>query len=623
MKRLLWLASSSVLLPLLVVACGGVDSPAGEDPDSGQLPDGAPGVDSTVPPVDGSKPDTSVPTDGSAPDGAKPDASGSDAGTDADADASTDGGADAADAADAADGSDGAVTPPPQTCGVGFPAQCLPGEMCRDSDDCEGLCTGNVCEAPSYTDGKLSPSLGETAIDCGGSGAAGDPAYRCENAVACLVNTDCKSQACSPKTLTCAEGASCASTAAQGVSGIETCGDGETPAAGHESCCSTLPLPATTTRRLDKYEITAGRMRRFIDSVSAANGGVANLRAWVNDYVAANPGSQLEYIATNFPGLIDSVIPATATPTAKLSLVTTMGLFVIDPINVADGCYVGNGSYGHSTYYWSDAARNAFRMTPRVHSQAALDEKPINCVNSLMYMAFCAWDGGELARMEDYREVWGNQSEVLPGGPRVYYPWAAILEPGQFNWRNGFHAVEGAGGFRCVAGWPGCIDDTQPIFYQYPTRNANGTAVNLANDGIPLVSAPGRFPLDVTLATSANGQGWYDIAGDNLETGWVDNPPTDAPVPVNSRITDYCDTSFGTPSPGESACTRTDSAGNLHNGVLRYSGPLPHLPLVGYSWEGHARYNEAYLAGRNATPASWKPVTWQYGKGSGRCARTY
>ncbi|HRG99384.1 MAG TPA: hypothetical protein PLR99_24225 [Polyangiaceae bacterium] len=618
MKRLLWLAGSSVMLPLLVAACGGTDLP-GEDPDSGALPDGAqPPVDSTVPPVDGSKPDTSVP-DATAPDGAKldattPDATPSDAG-----DASTDGGP-----ADAApDAADSAVPPPPQTCGVGFPAQCLPGERCRDGDDCEGLCTGNVCAPPSYTDGKLSPSLGETAIDCGGPGAAANPAYRCENTIACLVNDDCKSLSCSPKTNTCVAGASCSSTAAQGVSGIETCGGGETPSAAHESCCATLPLPATTTRRLDKYEITAGRMRRFIASITAASGGVANIRAWVNGYVAAHPGSQLEYIATNFPGLIDSVVPASATPTAKLSLVTTMGLFVIDPINVADGCYVGNGSYGHSTYYWNDATRNTFRMPPRVHSQDALDEKPINCVNSLMYMAFCAWDGGELARMEDYREVWGSQPEALPGGPTVYHPWAAILEPGQFNWRNGFHATEGAAGFRCVAGWPGCIDDTQPIHYRYPTRNANGTNINLANDSIPLTSAPGRFQMDLTLATSANGQGWYDIAGDNLETGWVDNPPTDAPVPVNSRITDYCDTSFGTPSPGESPCTRVDSAGNPHNGVLRYSGPLPHLPLVGYSWEGHARYNEAYLAGRNATPSSWKPVTWQYGKGSARCARTY
>ncbi len=591
MKRLLWLAGTSVVLPLLVVACGDSGGDPGADAAS---PDATPIPTITPPLPDGAPRDGAVP-DATLPDGARPD-TGTDGGS---GDGGPgDAGVDAADAADAA--------PPPPVCGVGQPNLCNPGDVCRVDDDCEGLCTTMVCAAPTHTDGKLSPSLGETAIDCGGPDAVADPAVRCENTQACMTGTDCKSAACSPKTSTCVAGTSCSSSAAQSVAGIETCGVGETgaPGAAGESCCASLPLPVTTTRRLDKYEITAGRIRRFVEAVTATYGS-ANVRDWAKAFAAANPGSQLEYIDTNYPGLFD-ILPATATPAARLSLVTALGLFAIDPMNTLDGCYVANGAEGHSTYYWDAAARGVFRLPARVHSQATLDEKPINCTMSLMYMAFCAWDGGELARMEDYREVWGSNPQPV-GATNVYVPWATLLDLGQFNWRNGQH-----GGFNCVAGWPGCVA-VQPIFYRFPTLNANNTPINLANDSTPLLSAPGRFALDVTQATSANGEGWYDIGGLSLETGWVDNPPTNP----SGAITDFCDTS-ASPGPGETACMRGDNPG-----VLRFAGALPHLPLVGYSWEGHARYNENYLAARTANPNSWKPVTWQYGKGGGRCARTY
>ncbi len=599
MKRLAWLVGSSVMLPLVAAACGGSSV---VDPGDAS----APTVTGTPLP-DGAIPDRNVPPT-TLPDGARSDAmlpDGAPRPTDAGEDGalSVDAGSDAAvDPADAADGA-----PPPRTCGVGQPNLCSPADACLTDDDCEGLCTTAVCAAPTHTDGKLSPSLGETAIDCGGPDALVDPTVRCENAIACMTDTDCKSSACSPKTNTCVAGTSCAIDATASVAGIETCGVGETPSPGasHDSCCASLPLPVTTTRRLDKYEITAGRIRRFVEAVTAAY-GTANVRDWAKAYAAANPGSQLEQIDTTYPGLFD-ILPATAAPAARLSLVTALGLFAVDPINALDGCYVSNGSEGHSTYHWDTATRSVFRLPPRVHSAGTLDEKPINCTMSLMYMAFCAWDGGELARMTDYREVWGSNPQAIAAG-NVYVPWATMLDVGQFNWRNGQH-----GGAVCVNGWPGCVDATQPIFYRYPTRNADNSFINLSNDSSPLLSAPGRFDLDVTQAKSANGQGWYDIGGLLLESGWVDNPPTN---PAGA-ITNFCDTT-ASPGPGETACIRGDNSG-----VLRYAGALPHLPLVGYSWEGHARYNESYLASRTANPGSWKPVTWQYGKGGGRCARTY
>lgn len=597
MKRRFWLLGCAVVLPAVVVACS-------SDPT-----DGEPGVDASSPDATTPQPSTTSTTLPPLPDGAPRDARGADSAEVPDA-STSDSGADASDAADASvpvDAADAAdAAPPPPTCGVGLPALCMPGEACRSGDDCEGLCTGNVCDLPSHTDGKLSPSLGETAIDCGGPDAVADPAVRCENAIACMVDTDCKSSACSPKTSTCVAALSCAIPTGASVSGIETCGAGETgaPGATGDSCCASLPLPVTTTRRLDKYEITAGRIRRFVQAVTATY-GEANIRDWAKTYAAANPGSQLEQIDTSFPGLFD-ILPNTAAPAARLSLVTALGLFAVDPINTLDGCYVANGAEGHSTYHWNAATRSVFRLPARVHSQATLDEKPINCTMSLMYMAFCAWDGGELARMTDYREVWGNNPQNIAAG-NIYVPWETLLPIGQFNYRNGQH-----GGFACVNGWPGCVAN-QPVFYSFPTRNADNSLINLANDSSPLLSAPGRFALDVTRAVSGNGEGWYDVGGLELESGWVDNPPTNP----SGAIANFCDTT-ASPGPGETACTRGDN-----NGTLRYAGALPHLPLVGYSWEGHARYNENYLAGRSANPGNWKPVTWQYGKGGGRCARTY
>lgn len=598
MRRLLWIAGSVCTLPLIVAACSSEETPG--DVDAGSdgsvaTTDGSTSGSDAASNDSGTKADTSTKTDASA-----------DGSVDSGDDGSLDGGSlDASDGA-TADASDGAPPPPPPpVCGVGFPRLCNPGEACMSADDCEGLCTGNLCDAPSHTDGKLSPTLGETDIDCGGPDAVADPALRCENAQTCAAATDCKSTACSPKTNTCVAGVSCAIPATASTSGIESCGLGEPGAATNESCCATLPLPTTTTRRLDKYEITAGRIRRFVQDVTATY-GAANVRQWAKDYGGSYPTSQLGQLYATYPDLFD-VLPASAAPTAKLSLVTALGTFAVDPINTLDGCYVNTGAEGHSTYWWDNASRSPFGLPARLHSQATLDAKPINCTMSLIYIAFCAWDGGELARMTDYREVWGNRPQAIAAG-NVYVPWEAILTPGEFNWRNGQH-----GGFTCPNGWPGCIPNTQPVFYTFPTTNINGTPVNVANDMTPLISAPGRFAADVTRLRSASGDGWYDVGGLSLESGWVDNPPTNP----SGAITDFCDTS-ASPGPGETACMRGDNAG-----VYRYQGPLPHLPLVGYSWEGHARYNEAYLANRTANPGSYKPVTWQYGKGGGRCARTY
>ncbi len=489
------------------------------------------------------------------------------------------------------------------------------GAACVASAECaSSLCDGGVCVSAvaDYfgVDRCVNVLAGAPVAPAGPCGAGGP---LCEDDEACATGADCMSGFCSPKSRTCVSGSSCAIGAGDSVAGIETCGAGETTAAPlHQSCCRSLPLPATPGRRLDKYELTAGRMRRFVSSVTAQY-GTTNIRRWVYEYGAANPDSQLGYMTTYYPSVVD-ILPNSSLSSAKPPLAVHLGAFPVDPMNALDGCYVGTGGYGHATYHQATNVLSGYGIPARKFSQATLDEKPMNCAMTLMYMAFCAWDGGELAAATDYREVWGRNLQRV-GTTNVFIPWENVLSVGDFSWRNGQN-----GTFNCLVDWPGCVpysanpaDPVQQIFYRYPTRYAAGGNIYLPDDTTPLFPAPGRFQLDATRITSANGESWMDIGGLNLETGWVPNPP-DSP---SGAISDICDVS-SRPAPGEIGCVRQGQ-----NGVLRHSGPLPHLPLFGYSWEGHARYNDTWLGNNTQTLGSWKPVTFQYGKVGARCARNY
>ncbi len=483
-------------------------------------------------------------------------------------------------------------------CGAGGVCPCV------TDDDCEGLCVAKVCAAPTITDGKTSPSLGETDVDCGGALAPGCPFEK-----KCLVDGDCTSVVCSAAgvctTPSCRAGS---------AAGLDTCGAGEPGEVGaaHETCCRSLPLPVRTTRMLDRYEITAGRMRAFIASL----GPTSNVRAYAKAYAVAHPGSQLAFIDASFPGLLD-VLPDHPGPTGRVPLPVHLGAFPLDPINALDGCYVAPGSYGHATYWQPVADLKPYGIGGilagkpdgiRKYDKDTLDAKPINCMMPLLMATFCAWDGGELARTRDYNEVWGRHPAAV-GTATVYIPWAGLLSVGDFNWRNGHGAA-------CSpAAWPGCVNPQDTYFYVFPTLRPDGLGHRPHEDDTPAIAAPGRFALDTTLKTSASGEGWYDVGGNLMEAAWPIDPATGLGI-----VSDVCDVS-GTPGPGDTACTRRGNPG-----VLRWSGALPSVALVGYSFEGHARRSEAYLANVAMNEAviaagDLKAVTFQYGKVGGRCAR--
>jgi hypothetical protein len=213
-------------------------------------------------------------------------------------------------------------------CGGPTAPKCADGKACGADGDCvTANCPADkkVCVAPRYDDGVKNGT--ETDVDCGGTGAG---MKKCAEDKICLVDADCNG-AC--KTVgaakTCIDAPSC-----KGHFGADTCGTNEvgsgaeshlgptgTAVPKHESCCRTLPVASYTdptapgkTVYVDKYEITAGRMRAFLESIgggvdAAGNALSPNVKAymtahrpsrwnngWEDVLPTNNAGSQATYV---------------------------------------------------------------------------------------------------------------------------------------------------------------------------------------------------------------------------------------------------------------------------------------------------------------------------------------
>src|SRR6185295_2561093 len=145
-------------------------------------------------------------------------------------------------------------------CGGGNGATaCMVGQHCSVPTDCAlFVCTSNTC-APRVAGVKDGD---ETDIDCGGTTSP-----KCVWGQACLGDADCGTDSCVSNKCS-------ASSCKAVVHGGSTCGTGEFGDAGkvHESCCKSLPVSGWSDPKrpgkqvyLDKYEITAGRMRKFVE----------------------------------------------------------------------------------------------------------------------------------------------------------------------------------------------------------------------------------------------------------------------------------------------------------------------------------------------------------------------
>ena len=197
--------------------------------------------------------------------------------------------------------------------------RCPTGETCVATSDCDNvICNAmtKVCDPPTPTDGLKNGT--ETDVDCGGGAPTNAP--RCLIDQKCALGTDCKSGGCSAGLGNKCTLLSCATAE---VAGISSCGAKETgdPAAVHESCCKSLVLPTRTTRRLDKYEITAGRMRAFLEAIgggvdAAGNAKDPNVKAYMAAHKPAtrwNPGWENVLPADNTTSTATYVVKDTTT----------------------------------------------------------------------------------------------------------------------------------------------------------------------------------------------------------------------------------------------------------------------------------------------------------------------
>jgi hypothetical protein len=473
--------------------------------------------------------------------------------------------------------------------------RCPPGQGCAAVTDCANtLCnaTTKVCDPPTAVDGLKNGT--ETDVDCGGAGPTNAP--RCKIDKGCNDGTDCASGGCSAGLGKKCSPVSCATAE---IAGINSCGAKETGEAGavHESCCKSLVLPTRTTRRLDKYEITAGRFRSFLTSI----GPTGNVRKWVQTYIAAKPTSQLAQMIASFP-VLASLYPAAAR-FDNLSLTAHMSLD-IDNYNGIRGCANYNGSYSANTY-WMDYDPIDFGLPKRSLPRSISDEKSMNCAMPIMFAAFCAWDGGEMATYADYLDVW---TQAFPWGPtdsqRPNYNWCnGTYNNGGFTCQcappDGIHPPNLPPGTTCPAGGF-ATNGEKGVFYEFPI------ATDRSKDNEPLIAAPGRFQTDVT-ATKSSGESWYDMFANLAEytADFATNP--------DATLATFCDLSAA-PAAGATTCTRTDPGppSTTKGPGTKYTG-IPQVGMIGQTWEGH-QYGKT-------TPKSNIPATFQYGKFGARCVR--
>jgi hypothetical protein len=323
-------------------------------------------------------------------------------------------------------------------CGGGAAPGCVVGKKCVVRTDCVSLfCTNGTCTAlppqpgpvanplpmpkpipiegtdasvPDASDGGRSDAASashtdgvkngdETDVDCGGSSAP-----RCATAKACKVHGDCASGGCNYRGQ-CAAARSCVN-----HHGGDTCGPGADgdPNGQFEDCCVSPGVPRAdgTLYLLDKFVVTAGRVRAFVE---AAHG---DLRGFTRTIPASNPWWNHDW---------DQYIPST-TAEVDAQLGPYPAPLTPDPINPAvdadsvgqfrEGCQVSSGG----ARSWWTAAADAPQGDTVDHPKDMLDEKAINCIDAYLLTAFCIWDGGHLATADELARPW-----ELSGGP---WPWS-------------------------------------------------------------------------------------------------------------------------------------------------------------------------------------------------------
>jgi formylglycine-generating enzyme required for sulfatase activity len=305
-------------------------------------------------------------------------------------------------------------------CGGESGNKCGDGKACVAAGDCaSGICQ-NTCQAPSPTDGVKNGD--ETDVDCGGS--SGKP---CAAGQGCNTHADCTTDGCD-FAKKCAIARSCTAEA-----GGATCGSGSIDNATkqHESCCKTVEVPRPAGQGgpyfLDKYLVTAGRLRAFVERT----GG--NPRAFVQ--------SLPEGGFVGWKHAWDERVPSS---TAEVNFALASG-------GNHRGCDIGGGSNAR-TYWMTDAENDALGEGHHpANGQSVLDAKVLICVETLFLYALCAWDGARLPSVSEVTFAWtAGESRRFPWGadandanhssdneahdypPGYAINWVNVPEPGRY-----------------------------------------------------------------------------------------------------------------------------------------------------------------------------------------------
>ncbi len=264
-----------------------------------------------------------------------------------------------------------------------------------DSSDALGECFPGATICSGTSPPSISGAIpGTSAVQtCGVTGLWGTP-------------WSCATGKCSPlpQTMLQAAGGACEGATTIGGScqasgpGLDDCG------ASNESCCTSLEVPGGTYYRtyandgtgptgfadpatvsgfrLDKYLVTVGRFRQFVNAVSSPSGVSAWLPApETGKHIHLNGGSGLSATAGGYEP----------------------GWSTADNGNIAPT----DGNLGCDLWAtWTTTA-------------GAQDNLPINCVNWYEAYAFCIWDGGFLPSEAEWEYV------AAGGSQQREFPWGA------------------------------------------------------------------------------------------------------------------------------------------------------------------------------------------------------
>ncbi len=433
--------------------------------------------------------------------------------------------------------------------GLGFVAACSSAgstdggpslQNCLNGGDCTGTTgvdpdAGPINTGPGRPDDNIKNGT-ETDVDCGGSGAP-----KCAVGKSCLVDGDC--------TVACNYAKKCIDTpSCKPRLGGDTCGKGEVglPGATHESCCKTLPVPGFVDAAhpgkkvyLDKYEITTGRIRAFINDIAAKTSGRPDLKEWLlKNKPQVWDNEWTKFLPSDFEGgrvRIDRMLlgdrrPGAETPPPELDQDQNVGvnyqfngqLFVYLHGN---NCSTAENSFSFPTFFYPAnvlVKQGPQTFPPRVDgtlpsggiipASEHLEVKSVNCISNLMLQAFCSWDGGQLATDEvldfvtaspptlGYAPGCGTQvSENPPSSD-------AATKGGRCADLASINATYDAGGQLPTPDHP--LNVNRYVFPEFP----GGITFDKAWE----ISAPGRVVAD-TVRINPNDEPWMDIAGNLSE----------------------------------------------------------------------------------------------------------